>query len=205
MSLSAHLPPCMPAVLAVSTLFRSQHLSCARSNTEPITSGPNSALIVPASLLSHLCSKSEQINSDPNSALGSLPYTAPEVLSNTMKHGHQVGNTRLQVVQRGGSWACRAGQQCSRSAALHRSSSCEAVRSLGITLSPCSCCGIPLLMPWHSLLYITAQADVWSLGVALYKMCVGLYPFERLEDAADARTAVQVRMGGRMLCPLCPL
>ncbi|KAI7839122.1 hypothetical protein COHA_007125 [Chlorella ohadii] len=68
-------------------------------------------------------SKSEQINSDPNSALGSLPYTAPEVLSNTMKHGH--------------------------------------------------------------------QADVWSLGVALYKMCVGLYPFERLEDAADARTAVQ--------------
>ena len=36
-------------------------------------------------------SKSEQINSDPNSALGSLPYTAPEVLSNTMKHGHQVG------------------------------------------------------------------------------------------------------------------
>lgn len=71
------------------------------------------------------CSKSEQINSDPNSALGSLPYTAPEVLSNTMRHGH--------------------------------------------------------------------QADVWSLGVALYKMCVGLYPFERLEDAADARTAVQVR------------
>lgn len=68
-------------------------------------------------------SKSEQINSDPNSALGSLPYTAPEVLSNTMKHGH--------------------------------------------------------------------QADVWSLGVALYKMCVGLYPFERVEDAADARTAVQ--------------
>ncbi len=33
---------------------------------------------------------------------------------------------------------------------------------------------------------------MWSLGVALYKMCVGLYPFERLEDAADARTAVQV-------------
>lgn len=72
-------------------------------------------------------SKSEQINSDPNSALGSLPYTAPEVLSNTMRHGH--------------------------------------------------------------------QADVWSLGVALYKMCVGLYPFERLEDAADARTAVQVGRG----------
>lgn len=70
------------------------------------------------------CSKSEQINSDPNSALGSLPYTAPEVLSNTMRHGH--------------------------------------------------------------------QADVWSLGVALYKMGVGRYPFERPEDAADARTAVQV-------------
>ncbi|EFN52410.1 hypothetical protein CHLNCDRAFT_138887 [Chlorella variabilis] len=72
-------------------------------------------------------SKSEQINSDPNSALGSLPYTAPEVLSNTMRHGH--------------------------------------------------------------------QADVWSLGVALYKMCVGLYPFERLEDASDARTAVQNVLG----------
>ena len=74
------------------------------------------------------CSKSEQINSDPNSALGSLPYTAPEVLSNTMRHGH--------------------------------------------------------------------QADVWSLGVALYKMCVGLYPFERLIDATDSRTAVQVSQGG---------
>ncbi|PSC67948.1 acyl-binding domain-containing 4-like isoform X1 isoform A [Micractinium conductrix] len=72
-------------------------------------------------------SKSEQINSDPNSALGSLPYTAPEVLSNTMRHGH--------------------------------------------------------------------QADVWSLGVALYKMCVGLYPFERQEDALDARTAVQNVLG----------
>lgn len=77
------------------------------------------------------CSKSEQINSDPNSALGSLPYTAPEVLSNTMRHGH--------------------------------------------------------------------QADVWSLGVALYKMCVGRYPFERPEDAADARTAVQVRTWGGQL------
>ncbi|KAL4422566.1 hypothetical protein ABPG75_008763 [Micractinium tetrahymenae] len=72
-------------------------------------------------------SKSEQINSDPNSALGSLPYTAPEVLSNTMRHGH--------------------------------------------------------------------QADVWSLGVALYKMCVGRYPFERPEDAADARSAVQNVLG----------
>lgn len=28
--------------------------------------------------------------------------------------------------------------------------------------------------------------------MALYKMCVGLYPFERLQDSADARTAVQV-------------
>ena len=78
-------------------------------------------------------SKSEQINSDPNSALGSLPYTAPEVLSNTMKHGH--------------------------------------------------------------------QADVWSLGVALFKMSVGIYPFERPEDATDARSAVQVRCsGGRGAC-----
>jgi serine/threonine protein kinase len=98
----------------------------------------------PPPLPSSRCSKSEQINSDPNSALGSLPYTAPEVLSNTMRHGH--------------------------------------------------------------------QADVWSLGVALYKMCVGLYPFERLEDAADARTAVQVgplwgssfgAAGGRRLVWLC--
>ncbi|KAI3430307.1 hypothetical protein D9Q98_004903 [Chlorella vulgaris] len=72
-------------------------------------------------------SKSEQINSDPNSALGSLPYTAPEVLSNTMRHGH--------------------------------------------------------------------QADVWSLGVALYKMCVGLYPFERVGDATDTRTTVQNVLG----------
>lgn len=44
----------------------------------------------PAASIPAWCSKSEQINSDPNSALGSLPYTAPEVLSNTMKHGHQV-------------------------------------------------------------------------------------------------------------------
>lgn len=97
-------PPCSPRT------------GCARALTPP---PPARA---PPSLLR---SKSEQINSDPNSALGSLPYTAPEVLSNTMRHGH--------------------------------------------------------------------QADVWSLGVALYKMCVGRYPFERPEDAADARTAVQVR------------
>ncbi|GAB4815243.1 hypothetical protein N2152v2_002289 [Parachlorella kessleri] len=68
-------------------------------------------------------SKSEQINSDPNSALGSLPYTAPEVLSNSMKHGR--------------------------------------------------------------------HADVWSLGVALYKLVTGYYPFERPEDGRDQRSAVQ--------------
>eukprot|EP00887_Chlorella_sp_A99_P000352 scaffold13.g352.t1 len=67
--------------------------------------------------------KSEQINSDPNSALGSLPYTAPEVLTNTLRHGH--------------------------------------------------------------------QADVWSLGVALFKMVCGRFPFERSEDQRDQRTAVQ--------------
>lgn len=100
----------------------------------------NAALPLPcaAAAASPACSKSEQINSDPNSALGSLPYTAPEVLSNTMRHGH--------------------------------------------------------------------QADVWSLGVALYKMCVGLYPFERVGDATDTRTTVQV-CGGCMLracVPACP-
>lgn len=66
-------------------------------------------------------SKSDQINSDPNSALGSLPYTAPEVLNNTMVVG--------------------------------------------------------------------TYADVWSLGVALFKMATGLYPFERPED--DAKTKIQ--------------
>lgn len=43
------------------------------------------------------CSKSEQINSDPNSALGSLPYTAPEVLSNSMKHGRHADVWSLGV------------------------------------------------------------------------------------------------------------
>ncbi len=72
-------------------------------------------------------SKSEQINSDPHSALGSLPYTAPEVLSNTMT------------------------QDCA--------------------------------------------ADVWSLGVCLFKMVTGMYPFERLEDVKEARSAVQAVLG----------
>ena len=68
-------------------------------------------------------SKSEQINSDPQSALAFLPYTAPEVLGNSLKQG--------------------------------------------------------------------SAADVWSLGVALFKMVTGMYPFDRPEDASDARSAVQ--------------
>jgi serine/threonine-protein kinase SRK2 len=72
-------------------------------------------------------SKSEQINSDPHSALGSLPYTAPEILSNSMKKG--------------------------------------------------------------------TSADVWALGVALFKIVTGLYPFERSEDAKDVRGAVQSVLG----------
>lgn len=88
----------MHTLLAVHPSSLHLHLSCARSKSRQIDrlidwGDHDSTLIVEATfLLVHLCSKSEQINSDPNSALGSLPYTAPEVLSNTMKHGHQVRN-----------------------------------------------------------------------------------------------------------------
>lgn len=72
------------------------------------------------------CSKSEQINSDPNSALDSLPYTAPELLNNTLQHG--------------------------------------------------------------------TAADIWSLGVALFKLVTGIYPFERVEDSKK-RSSVQQVLG----------
>jgi len=68
-------------------------------------------------------SKSEQINSDPHSALGSLPYTAPEILNNSMQEG--------------------------------------------------------------------TAADVWALGASLFKLTTGMFPFERVEDARDARRTVQ--------------
>lgn len=73
-----------------------------------------------------LYNKSEQINSDPNSALDSLPYTAPELLNNTMQQG--------------------------------------------------------------------TAADIWSLGVALYKLTTGIYPFERPEDVGK-RNTVQAVLG----------
>jgi serine/threonine-protein kinase SRK2 len=88
----------------------------------PPPSSPDASTIYPTVKIQDFCySKSDQINSDPNSALGSLPYTAPEVLNNTMVVG--------------------------------------------------------------------THADVWSLGVALFKMATGLYPFERPDD--DAKTKIQ--------------
>ncbi|KAK2079447.1 hypothetical protein QBZ16_003139 [Prototheca wickerhamii] len=73
-------------------------------------------------------SKTEQINSDPNSALGSLPYTAPEVLNNTATEGEPV--------------------------------------------------------------------DVWGLGVSLYRMATGRFPFESAATpAAGAPSSVPTRDG----------
>lgn len=69
-------------------------------------------------------SKCDQINSDPRSALGSLPYTAPEVLGNCVNDGE--------------------------------------------------------------------AANVWSLGVALYKIVSGTYPFERTMDISDPHGNVQL-------------
>ena len=71
-------------------------------------------------------SKSDQINSDPHSALGSLPYTAPEVLDNTMHEAK--------------------------------------------------------------------KANVWSLGVALYKMTLGFYPSEDRNDTSRSRKNVQTML-----------
>lgn len=54
----------------------------------------------------------------------------------------------------------------------------------------------PMSKNGHSKAYDAAMADVWSMGVTLYLMCVGWYPFEDGENPRDmAATLRNVCMG----------
>ena len=148
-------------------------------------------------------SKSEQINSDPISALGSLPYTAPEVLSNMMQA--RVGVGVGVVWGGGGEGRGRCGVHALASVpARVRGAWGSALVAAGWRRQrakpPGACAHRPLaraspLPPALPLPPSASQhghpADVWSLGVGLYKMCVGMYPFEvRDREGGGARARV---------------